>query len=253
MKYLKLEVKDYVATVTYDKPPANAIDADVYNEFRAMFDGLNVRDDVRVVILRAEGRFFAPGNDVSAFQAFTPMIIDSYLDLVKSGIGAIYACKHPVIGVVQGHALGAGLAVAAVCDFIISAPEVPFGIPEIKVGIIGAAEFADLIVPRKVVNYMALTGNPVTAEQIHAWGGIHKIVPEDQLMDAAMELANELLGNGPIILRYFKEALQRNLDARLIEKYNVEGSYTTRYLTTEDFMESSAAFLEKRKPVYKGR
>lgn len=253
MEYLKLKVENHIGIVTYSKPPVNAITADVYNEFRSMFDSINVMDDIRVVILRAEGKFFAPGNDVSQLASFTPNIVQDYVNLVKSGIGAVYTCRVPVIAAVNGAALGAGLAIASCCDFIVASDNAYFGIPEIRVGIVGAAEFADLLVPRKVVNYMALTGKPLTAKEVQQYGGVHKVVPQDQLMDAALELANDLLASGPIILRWFKKALQTNLDARLLEKYDVEASYTSKYIETEDYKEATTAFLEKRKPQFKGK
>lgn len=253
MKYLSLEVKDYIGIVTYNKPPVNAIDADVYNEFRMMFDGINIRDDIRVCILRAEGKMFAPGNDVNDLNLLKPTIVEEYLNIVKSGIGAVYGCRVPLIAAVNGAAMGAGMAVAACCDFIIASEKAVFGIPEIKVGIVGAAEFADLMVPRKVVNYMALTGKSLTAKEIEHYGGVLKVVPPDQLMDECMKLANDLMASGPIILRMFKKALQTNLDARLIEKYNVEGAYTTKYCAYDDFNEASKSFLEKRKPVFTGK
>lgn len=253
MKFLNLEIENHIGIVTYSRPPVNAITADVYSEFRSMFEGINIIDDVRVVILRAEGKFFSVGNDVSELASFTPSIVNEYIELIKSGIGAVYKCRVPVICAVNGAAIGAAMAIAACCDVLVAAEDSYFAIPEIKVGIVGAAEFADLLVPRKVVNYMALTGKTLTAKEVQHYGGVYKVVPKEKLMDAALELANELLASGPTILRYFKKSLQTNLNARLLEKYDVEASYTAKYIETHDFKEATTAFIEKRKPQFTGK
>lgn len=163
---------------------------------------------------------FSPGNDVNEFKTLQDRFSE-YIDMVKTSMGAVYECRVPVVGVIHGAALGAGMALAACCDILVASDDAVFGIPEIKVGIIGAGEFADLIVPRKVLNYMALTGNPITAQEIQQYGGIHKVVPKEDLMDATLEVVEELLQVGPIASRYFKEALHANLDARLVEKYTL--------------------------------
>ncbi|MCG7344052.1 enoyl-CoA hydratase-related protein [Sporosarcina sp. ACRSL] len=252
MKFVSLEVENHIGVVTLHREPINAITFDMYEEIRDTFTAINVMDDVRVVILRAEGRMFSPGGDVNEFKTLQDRFSE-YIDTVKISIDSVYNCHVPVVGVIHGAALGSGMALAACCDILVASDDAVFGIPEIKVGIIGAGEFADLLVPRKVLNYMALTGNPITAQEIQQYGGIHKVVPREELMNAALEVVDELLQVGPIASRYFKEALHRNLDAQLLEKSTLEASYTEKYVGTADFTEAITAFLEKRKPEYKGK
>lgn len=252
MKYIHFEVVNHVGIVTLNRPPINALTFDMYDDIKKMFSSIHDMDDVRVVILKADGKIFSAGNDVNEFTTVQDRFTE-YVETIKSCVASVYSCRVPVIASVHGYVMGAGLALAACCDMLVASDDAEFGIPEIKVGLIGAAEFADLLVPRKVLNYMALTGNPISAKDIQQYGGIHKVVPKEELMDATWEVANELLEVGPIALRYFKEALQTNLNANLLPKYTHELSYTKKYLETDDFKEAIAAFLEKRKPQYVGK
>jgi len=252
MKFIQIDVKDNVGFVTLNRPPMNALTFEMYQEIEEMFTQINDMNDVRVVILKAEGKLFSAGNDVNEFTTIQDRFTD-YVETIKSCMDTVYRCDVPVIAMVHGYVMGAGLALTASCDLIVASDDAQFGIPEIKVGLIGAAEFADLLVPRKVLNYMALTGNPVSAKEIEAYGGIHKVVSSDKLKDTTMGLADELLQVGPIALSYFKEALRTNLDANLLEKYTHELSYTKKYMETDDFKEAINAFLEKRKPIYQGK
>lgn len=252
MEFVQFEVKNYVGFVTLNRPPMNALTFEMYQEIKDTFASINDRDDVRVVILKADGNLFSAGNDVNEFTTIQDRFTE-YVETIKGCVDSVYSCRVPVIAMVHGYVMGAGLALAACCDLLVASEDANFGIPEIKVGLIGAAEFADLLVPRKVLNYMALTGNPVSAKEIEHYGGIHKVVPKENLMETSMELANELLEVGPIALSYFKEALRTNLDANLLEKYTHELNYTKKYMETDDFKEAITAFLEKRKPEYQGK
>jgi enoyl-CoA hydratase len=142
------------------------------------------------------------------------------------------------------------MALAACADVIVAAEGVRFGIPEIRVGVIGASGFLSLLAPEKVVRYLALTGNSVTAEEVRAWGGVHAVVHGDDVLDNALSIAREISQRGPTAVRYFKQAMNINFDARLAEKYATEMSFTGRYVGTEESLESIAAFLENRPPRY---
>lgn len=251
MNSITLEVKDYIGIVTLNHPPINALTIDIYNEMKETFRKVNYRDDIRVVILRAEGKHFAAGNDLEVVKNLTPPLIDEYTDGIKSAVGAVADCRVPVIAAINGAALGAGLAIVSCCDIIIASEKASFGIPEVKIGIIGAAGFLRRLVPKNVVNYMALTGDALIAEEMMKYGAVHQVVPHEQLMDACLEMAKKLLGNSPLIQEYWKTSLRINADARLIEQYDVEMVFSTDALKSEDFQEAVTAFLERRQPEYK--
>ncbi|MGI6487768.1 MAG: enoyl-CoA hydratase-related protein [Syntrophothermaceae bacterium] len=253
MAFVTLEVQGNVGIVTVNRPPVNAINAEVYQEMADTFRSINGMDEVRVVILRAEGKHFMAGNDLSELNDLNQSSILAYRDVVKCSVGAVYDCRVPVVAAVNGAALGAGLAYAASCDIIVASEDAFFGIPEVKIGFISAAGFASLLVPGKMVNYMALTGSALKAQEMLDKGAVHKVVPREKLMEAAMEVAEELLANSPLIQQYFKKALHINSNARLGDQYDVEFGFSAQVLDSEDYKEAKEAFLEHRVPVYKGR
>lgn len=252
MGCFQIETENHVAIITFDNPPHNAIRKADYLEMRDVFASIGQQENVDVAILRSEGRFFCPGNDVSDFLNIADADdAEDYAQAVSDGIAAIYACDVPVIAAVHGHAFGAGMAMAACADVIVAAEDALFAIPEIKVGVIGAAPFLELIVPEKVSRYLSLTGDPISAKEIAAYGGIQKIVPREAVFDAAMDIARAMLKNSPNSLRYFKKAMNINQDARLQEKYAVETSFSKKLVGTDEAREAASAFLEKREAVFR--
>lgn len=174
-----------------------------------------------------------------------------YGQAVSEGLTAIYDCRIPVIAAVHGHAFGAGMAMAACCDVLIAADDAQFAIPEIKVGVIGAAGFLNLIAPEKVVRYMSLTGEPISAQELAQYGGVHKVVPKEQVYAEAEKAARAMLKNGPTALRYFKEAMNINQRADLAGQYATESSFNKKLVGSAESKEAAKAFLEKRPPDFK--
>lgn len=251
MAYVSVEVKDYIAVVTYNRPPANATNASTYTEIRDTFIQLEKRDDVKVVIFTGGGKIFMAGNDLDEFSNFMePGICTEYYDTIRNAYLSVKNCKYPVIGAINGAAAGAGCAFAGCCDILVAVEGAKFILSEIKVGIIGADGFASLLVPEKVLRYMAFSGNALLAEEIATYGGIHKIVSRDKLMDTAMELAREFTANARRALILWKKCLNLNYEHDLAHKFDNNLQHTISYQTYADFKEASKAFQEKRIPEY---
>ncbi|MBU2261023.1 MAG: hypothetical protein KKF02_03770 [Proteobacteria bacterium] len=136
---------------------------------------------------------------------------------------------------------------------LIAFDDAAFGLPEIKVGIVGAACFLSRILPQPLVRYMAYSGEPIAAGEMKNLGVILRVVPRDQLFDAAMQIAEQFVQRPPLALRGFKKAMNINEEVRLKEKYLAEIEFTRQLMASEDFQEALHAFMEKRKPVFKGR
>ena len=253
MEFVSTQVTNHICVVTVDRPPVNALNLQLYNEIGKAFMEISDRDDVYAAVLRANGKMFMPGNDVSSFEKPTRASLLRQADALKNSVGAVYGCRVPVICAVNGHALGAGLAYAAACDILIASRDAKFSIPEVKIGLVGAAGFLSLLVPNKVVRYMALTGSFLSSEEMMHYGAVHKVVPPEQLMDAVMKTAGELLASAPLTLRAWKRAMNLIDNACLAEKFDLEQGFTLGLLDTEDFGEAVSAFREKRKPEYKGK
>ena len=251
MSSITIEIQDHIAIVTLQRAPINSLVKETYLEIQEAFNKIGEIEGVRVAVLKATGRFFCPGNDVSEFDALATIEeARAYGQIVSDGISAVYACKVPVIAAIHGHALGAGMALAACADVVVASEKAQFGIPEIKVGIIGASGFLALLVPEKVVRYLSLTGGSLSAQEVERYGGVHKVVPTEEVFDTAMEVAKDLLKQGPAALRYFKEAMNINQNARLVEKYATESGYTRQHVGSWEFNEAVKSFIEKREPDF---
>ena len=152
MSACKVEVKDYICTVTIDRPPANATSKETYDEIRDTFYALDRREDIKVVILTGAGKIFMAGNELSEFGEFMePSKCTVHYDRIRNAYLAVKNCRYPVIGAINGSAAGAGCAFAGCCDVLIAAQGAKFALSEIKVGIIGADGYASLMVPEKVL------------------------------------------------------------------------------------------------------
>jgi enoyl-CoA hydratase len=259
MGHLTMELVDHVATVTFDRPPVNAVDLDALAEIRDMFATVGDDREVRAVIFTAAGaRAFIAGadlkgidlrkvDDVPAWQ-----VTDSGR-LARDAFWAVYDCPVPVIAAVNGPAIGAGLGFVALCDMIISVPGARFGTTEINVGLLGASAHLMLLVGRHRAREMFLTGELATAEELHRLGAIKELVPRESLMERARELAAVFVAKSPIALRLAKEAMNRTEFLPLKEAYRTEQDYTRRLIGFEDAAEARQAFLEKRPPDWKWR
>lgn len=255
MSNILMEVKDKIAYVTLNRGPANAFVNEMYVEFANTLLELGERDDVAVVVVRANGKIFCGGNDIGAFDSFDSRTKANYsAECCGKAAGAVWDCKKPVICAVQGAAMGAGMCIAAASDFIIAGEGVKFGIPEVKLGIPAAGVFARMIVPLHKAKWMAFTGNPVTADELYQYGTVMKVVPKAEVWDEADKFAHEMAASCYRAVSIFKQNFCRNMDARLYDQFMVEqNSFMDNMMYSHDFKEAIAAFTEKRVPEFNGK
>jgi len=253
---VKVEVADHVATVTLDRPPVNAITRSTMVELRDTFRSFADDADVRVAVFTAAGeKAFMAGVDLRTFDTddTEPDPADDPGLLARSAIEAVYDCAVPVIAAVNGPALGAGLAYAAVCDLILAADHATFGTTEINVGLLGASAHLNLLLGRPMVRELFLTGVPAPAAELHRLGAVNRVVPIGELAGAAAELAASLAAKSPLALRLAKQSLNETEFLPLKEGYPIEQRYTRRLLQHPDSQEARRAFAEKRDPVWSWR
>ncbi len=249
-----LEVSDYVAVATLNRPPVNAVNWEMRDRLIEIFDAATDRDDIRVVVLTAKGKVFCAGADLK--QRPDPNKPGDYWRhnrLTRETGNAIKECSKPVICAVNGAALGAGFGLMASCDIMLAAEEAVFGMPEIDVGLAGGAAMLRELVGKSRQRRMMFTGMKLTAAELYRLGVIEACVPQDQLMPEAMKIAHEIAGKSPLGIKYAK--LSCNLVALMPPKdaYRFEQNFTFELSKTEDALEARRAQLEKRKPVFKGR
>jgi enoyl-CoA hydratase len=210
-----------IAEVIIDNPPVNALPVAGWFELARAVRALGEDQQVRVVVLRAEGRGFNAGVDIKELQAER----GSHRALVGVNRGcyeafaAVYECAVPVIAAVHGFCLGGGIGLAGNADVIIASDDATFGLPEVDRGALGAATHLSRLVPQHRMRAMMYTSATATAAELHGYGSVLKVVPRDQLRDAALELAREIAAKDPAVIRAAKESLNG------IDPWDVKKSY----------------------------
>jgi enoyl-CoA hydratase len=255
MEFVTLEVKEnHIGVVTVNRPPVNAINAQAYQEIADTFYSINERDDIRVVVFRAEGeKAFIAGNDLNEFLTMKPENADDRMQKVRESFWSVYDCRVPVIGAINGHAPGTGLAYAAVCDILVASENATFSLPEINVGVMGGAKHLSRLVPQMVVRYMHYTGEPMSAREMKEYGAVLEVVPKDQLLEAALKIARKIAKKSPIAIKMAKKSLNTIEYMDLKEGYKFEQGLSGELSGYEDSKEAVRAFFEKREPIFKGR
>lgn len=254
-KFLKVEVADFVATVTLDRPPVNAQNTEVRTEFAALFDSFTDRDDVRVAILTGAGKVFCAGADIKERDRIEGEEggFWQHSRRVREVGNSIRECAKPVIAAVNGAALGAGVSLAASCDIIVASDAAVFGMPEIDVGLAGGAALINSMFGKSIGREMFFTGKRLPAAELYRLGVISACVPADQLLPKAREIATSIASKSPIGMRYAKMSYNTIETMPPRDGYRFEQNMTFALSKTEDAKEAQRAFVEKRKPVFKGR
>jgi enoyl-CoA hydratase len=254
-EHYRLDVTDGIATVVFDRPPVNAQNLKSREEFIALFDTLGDRDDVRVVVLTGIGDMFSAGADIKERVGMVQKPGDYTRNnrTVREFFYAARDCAKPVIAAVNGPAMGAGFALAFSCDIVIASENAYFAMPEINIGLAGGAKFLMEHLGRSKARAMYLTGRRVPAAEFYRLGAIEACVPRDKLMETAMELARDIAGKSPFAVRHIKRTLNAIEEMPVRDAYRYEQTVTVELSHSEDAKEAQRAFLEKRKPVFKGR
>ncbi len=257
---ISVEVSEHIATVTLDRAPVNAITRATMAEIRDTFSALGADRAVRVAIFTASGtKAFMAGVDLrSVDEKASPDTVSARAltdpgSTARDAMWAIIECAVPVIGAINGPALGAGLAFAACCDILIAAEGARFGTTEINVGLLGASAHLSLLVGRHKARELFFTGAQISADELYRLGALRAVVPPDQLASSARSLAKELAAKSPIALRLAKESMNRVEEMSLRDAYRTEQEYTARLQGFDDAAEARRAFMEKRDPDFKWR
>lgn len=255
MSEIRIEVSDFIAVVTLDNPPVNAMDPDW--DLMGIMDSLSERDDVRVAVLTGAGdRAFCAGVDVKKAAEAASDEPGAQTAGNRRGRETFYSvmeCAVPVIGAINGHALGAGLAIASSCDYIIASERATFGLPEIDVGLLGGARHFQRMFPQGITRWANFTAQRIDAAEAHRLGSVQRVVPHEDLMDEAMSDARVIAAKMPIGLKMAKANLNLIEDMDLRNGYRFEQTQTSILVKTEDALEAKVAFAEKREPVFRGR
>ena len=251
---VKLEVSDFVAVATLNRPPVNAINTEVRDRLIEIFDAATDRDDIRVVVLTAQGKVFSAGADLKQRpQAGEPGQYWHHNRLTRETGNAIKECSKPVIAAVNGAALGAGFGLMAACDIMMASENAVFGMPEIDVGLAGGAAMLNSLLGKSFTRRLMFTGDRLPASGLYRLGVIDSVWPSEQLLPEALKMAERIASKSPLGIRYAKTSCNLVELMPPKEGYRFEQNFTYELSKTEDAQEARRAQLEKRKPVFKGR
>ncbi len=232
----------------------NALNLATRAELADAFTSLGEDEDVRVIVLTGGDKYFAAGADLTEFRDAGP--IEVLKRRAERWWRAIQDVPQPVIAAVNGYALGGGFELALTADIIIAGENAKLGQPEIRVGIMPGAGGTQRIV-RAAGKYNAmrlcLTGQMISAQEALAMGLVSKVVPDDQVMTQALEMAAEIAVLPPLAAQEIKQAIIHGADASLDAALLMERRMMQLLFASEDKAEGMAAFFEKRKPDFKGK
>ena len=247
-----------IATVTINRPESlNALNFKVYAELYELFGEIEKDDEVRVVILTGSGeKAFVAGSDITEMAPQSSREIVSFVDIARQASDRIYYLGKPVIAVINGYALGGGCELTMCCDLRIASEKARFGQPEISVGVIpgagGTQRLARLIGMTRAKE-LIYTGDMIDANTALNYGLVNKVVPVENLMAEAKEMAAKLLTRSSVILSLAKAAITGGAGMSLPDALSYEAQTFALCFATEDQKEGMKAFMEKRKAEYKNR
>tara|TARA_R110002049_G_scaffold15304_17_gene62778 strand:+ start:2152 stop:2877 length:726 start_codon:yes stop_codon:yes gene_type:complete len=240
-------------TVTLNRPKAkNAANRAVAEGVAAAMDELDSNDNIHVAILTGAGGTFCAGMDLKAFVSGEMPMVEGrgFAGLTES------TPRKPLIGAIEGYALAGGLELAISCDLLVTADDAKFGIPEVKRGLAAAA--GGLIrlprqIPSRLAMELAITGDFISAERAYEIGLVNQVVPSGTALEAAKALAARIVANGPLAVAISKQVIQESASWSEDEMWQKQQEIVMPVFGSEDAMEGSIAFAEKRAPNWKGK
>ena len=248
-----MDVTDGILTVTLNRPKArNAANKALAEGVAAAMDRLDSDDSIHVAILTGAGGTFCSGMDLKAFVTGETPNVEG-----RGFAGLTEATpRKPLIAAVEGYALAGGLELAISCDLIVAADDAKFGIPEVKRGLAAAA--GGLIklprqIPKRLAMELALTGDFISAQRAYDIGLINEVVPAGTALEAAKALAARIVANGPLAVEISKQVVLQSEDWSADEMWQKQQELTMPVFISEDAIEGSVAFAEKRAPNWKGK
>jgi enoyl-CoA hydratase len=236
-----------IAEVVMHKPPVNALGVQDWFDLAECIRRLGADPNVRVLVLRAEGRGFNAGVDIKEIQA-SP----GHDALVAANRGcyaafaAVYDCAVPVIAAVHGYCLGGGIGLVGNADIIVASEDASFGLPEVDRGALGAATHLARLVPAHKMRAMVYTSARASAQELHQFGSVLEVVPQAQLRATAFRIAETIASKSPTVIRAAKESLNGIDPVDVKRSYRFEQGFTFELNLSGVADEARAAFVDKR-------
>jgi len=259
-KGLKVEKSDGLAVLTLNRPERlNAIDPATHAELEDIFIRLNGDSEVRAVVITGAGRAFCAGGDIKGMADRVDSSSQT-VSIIRRGGGKrllqnILELKVPLIAAVNGPAAGLGATIALFCDTVIMGESARIGDTHVSVGLAagdGGAVIWPLLIGVSRAKYYLMTGELIPAQEAYRMGLVHQVVPDDELMETALGLAQSLASGPTMAISYSKMAANKHITEALNLIIDSSLAWEHQTFSSEDHSEAAHAFVEKRKPVFKG-
>jgi len=247
---IELDIDGFIAVMKLNNPPVNAICSELLDELDKKLDELG-EGEVRCLILTGEGKHFAAGADIKEMKDMSPPEAEKFSKKGQGVFQRIRELPMPSVAAVSGFALGGGMELAMSCDLIICSEGATFGQPEVGLGVIpgfGGTQRLESFVGKPFAKELIFTGRNVDSQEASEKGLVNKVVEED-VLDAAIDIAEKISSNGPLAVRYAKKAIDGDSD----QDFKTESVEFSRCFETQDQKEGMEAFLDKRKADFQGK
>jgi enoyl-CoA hydratase len=240
------QVRPGISDVVINVPPVNALDVATWFALADALIAAGKDPEVRVVVLRAEGRGFCAGVDIKEIQARGDEALVGVNRGCAAAFAAVYDCEVPVLAAVHGFCLGGGIGLVGNSDVVVASEDATFGLPEVDRGALGAATHLARLVPQQKMRAMVYTAEPATAAELHHFGSVHDVVPRESLVARAHDIATLISAKSPTIIRRAKESLNGIDPVDVKRSYRYEQGFTYELHVRGVADEQRAAFVEKR-------
>lgn len=251
MQAFKVSIENGIAELVFDRPPVNAFNCQGWADIAREIQRLGQAPEVRVILIRAEGRGFCAGVDIKELAADSDLIVavnKGNYDTFK----AIHRNPKPVIVAVHGFVLGGGIGICGAADLVLAADCARFGVPEVDRGAMGGGAHLQRLFPLQKVRHMYFTGQMIDAAEAWRLGAVERVVKREELRAAALEVARTVAAKSPAMIALAKEALNAIEDGDLEDKYRREQGLTLEAYRSLDSQEARDSFVEKRAAHFNG-
>jgi enoyl-CoA hydratase len=244
---------DGVAEVVIERPPVNALDVAGWLALADRLTALGRDSAVRALVLAAEGRGFCAGVDIKEIQQQGHDALIAVNRACFAAFAAVYECEVPVIAAVHGFCLGGGIGLVGNADLVLASDDASFGLPEVDRGALGAATHLARLVPQQRMRAMVYTGGRASAAELQQYGSVLKVVERARLRAEARELALQIAGKSPMVIRAAKQSLNGIDPVDVRRSYRYEQGFTFELNLAGVSDEARQAFLEKRAARFNGK
>jgi enoyl-CoA hydratase len=234
----------------------NALDSQTFRDLIAALDELDVDESVEIVMLTGRGRAFVAGADINEYIGITVTDYVNFQRLGRRMYDRLEGFRKPTIAAVNGFALGGGFELVLACDLVVAAEHAKMGLPESKLGLLpggGGTQRLTRLVGRNKAKELLMTGDFITGAEAERLGFVNRVVPAEQVMEAAHQLADRILERAPLAVQMAKQLVNDGLDASLATAITQEMGMTATLYASDDAREGIGAFIEKRTPSFSGR